>query len=122
MNHKKINIVYVSDATKQRNKSYFLASEFVPTVHSFKRFILTERVPKLNERCGGYLPSCDRIHEIFRALSTLRGLRGAPEVPPLCRETKSLGQQMLNATVGINGLIPCNIIIHATCQDPHAQK
>ena len=26
----------------------------------------------------------------------------APEVPPLCRETQSLGQQMLNATVGIN--------------------
>ena len=39
-----------------------------------------------------------------RALSTLRGLRGAPEVPPLCRETQSLGQQMLNALVGINGL------------------
>ena len=33
------------------------------------------------------------------------GLRGAPEVPPLCRETQSLGQQMLNAPVGINGLI-----------------
>ena len=32
------------------------------------------------------------------------GLRGAPEVPPLCRETQSLGQQMLDATVGINGL------------------
>ena len=29
-------------------------------------------------------------------------LRGAPEVPPLCRETQSLGQQMF----GINGLIP----------------
>jgi len=41
---------------------------------------------------------------MLRALSTLRGLRGAPEVPPLCRETQSLGQQMLNATVGINGL------------------
>ena len=40
----------------------------------------------------------------MRALSSLRGLRGAPAVPPLCRETQSLGQQMLNATVGINGL------------------
>ena len=30
-----------------------------------------------------------------RALSSLRGLRGAPEVPPLCRETQSLGKQML---------------------------
>ena len=38
----------------------------------------------------------------LRALSTLVGLRGAPEVPPLCRETQSLGHQMLNAPVGIN--------------------
>ena len=30
-----------------------------------------------------------------RALSSLRGLRGVPEVPPSCRETQSLGQQML---------------------------
>ena len=29
---------------------------------------------------------------------------GAPEVPPLCRETQSLGQQMLNAPFGINGI------------------
>ena len=48
-----------------------------------------------------------------RALSTLSGLRGAPEVPPLCRETQSLGQHMLelsceNATVGKNGLIQTN--------------
>ena len=40
----------------------------------------------------------------LRALSSLGGLRGAPAVPPLCRETRSLAQQMLNATVGINGL------------------
>ena len=45
-----------------------------------------------------------RVDSALRALSTLRGLRGAPEVPPLCRETQSLGQQMLNAPVGINGL------------------
>ena len=37
------------------------------------------------------------------------GIMGAPEVLPLCRETLSLGQQMLelsceNATVGTNGL------------------
>ena len=46
-----------------------------------------------------------RVDSALRALSTLRGLRGAPEVPPLCRETQSLGQQILNAPVGINGLI-----------------
>ena len=37
-----------------------------------------------------------RVDSALRALSTLRGLRGAPEVPPLCRETQSLGQQMRN--------------------------
>ena len=51
-----------------------------------------------------------RVDSALRALSSLRGLRMAPTVPPLCRETQSLGQQMLelsceNATVGINGLI-----------------
>ena len=45
-----------------------------------------------------------RVDSALRALSTLRGLRGAHEVPPLCRETQSLGQQMLNAPFGINGL------------------
>ena len=37
-----------------------------------------------------------RVDSALRALSTLRGLRGAPEVPPLCRETQSLGQHMLD--------------------------
>ena len=36
-----------------------------------------------------------RVDSALRALSTLRGLRGAPEVPPLCREAQSLGQKML---------------------------
>ena len=52
-----------------------------------------------------------RFDSPFRALSTLRGLRGAPEVPSLCRETQSLGQQMLKAPVSING---CQIVVHAT--------
>ena len=48
----------------------------------------------------------------LRTLSSLRGLRGTPEVPPLCRETQSLGQQMLelgceNATVGIVATFHC---------------
>ena len=46
-----------------------------------------------------------RVDSALRELSTLRGLRGAPEVPPLCRETQSLGQQMLKTPFGINGLI-----------------
>ena len=36
-----------------------------------------------------------RDDSALRALSSLRGLSGAPEFPPLCRETQSLGQQML---------------------------
>ena len=47
---------------------------------------------------GGTSGSPLKPDSALRALSTLRGLRGAPEVPPLCRETQSLGQQMLNAT------------------------
>ena len=35
----------------------------------------------------------------------------APRVPPLCRETQSLGQQMLNAPVDINGLRHIAILI-----------
>ena len=46
-----------------------------------------------------------RVDSALKALSSLRGLRGAPEVPPLSQETQSLGQQILNAPVGINGLI-----------------
>ena len=36
-----------------------------------------------------------RDDSALRTLSSLRGLRGAPAVPPLCRETQSLGQHML---------------------------
>ena len=52
-----------------------------------------------------------RDDSALRALSTLRSLRGAPAVPPLCREPQSLGQQMLNATVGTNALnLLCTIV------------
>ena len=37
------------------------------------------------------------------ALSSLRGLRGAPEVPPLCQET-SVSRTANVGTVGMNGL------------------
>ena len=57
------------------------------------------------------------VDSALRALSTLRGLRGAPEVPPLCRETQSLRQQMLNVPVGINGL---NIIQHKPVQSTNS--
>ena len=39
-----------------------------------------------------------RVDSALKTLSTLRGLRGASEFPPLCRDTQSLGQQMLACT------------------------
>ena len=53
------------------------------------------------EKYGNQSPYClmlftvTEVMQYLRALSSLRGLRGAPKVPPLCRETQSLGQQML---------------------------
>ena len=63
-----------------------------------------------------------RDDSVLRALSSLRSLRGTPEVPPLCRETQSLGQHMLelsceNATVGTNGLI-----VPPLCRDMLASR
>ena len=45
-----------------------------------------------------------RDDSALRALSTLRGLRGAPTVPPLCRET-SVSRTAHVGTVRKNGLI-----------------
>ena len=44
-----------------------------------------------------------RDDSALRALSSLRGLRGAPEVHPLCRET-SVSRTANVGTVGMNGL------------------
>ena len=50
---------------------------------------------------------CRPVRSTFAVRETASlGIMGAPEVPPLYRETQSLGQQMLNAPVGINGLMP----------------
>ena len=52
------------------------------------------------------------------------GIMGAPEVPPLCRETQSLGQQMLNAPLGINGLTIAfrSHVLTQEDKDPHATR
>ena len=49
-----------------------------------------------------------RDDSALRALSSLRGLRGAPEVPPLCGET-SVSRTANVGTVGKNGLIAVQI-------------
>ena len=76
---------------------------FVPTVPTFA--VRETDVSRHNGDTSGALLKPLRDDSALRALSTLGGLRGAPEVPPLCRETQSLGQQMLNAPLGINGSI-----------------
>ena len=44
-----------------------------------------------------------RDDNVLRALSSLGGLRGPPEAPPLCRET-SVSRTANVGTVGMNGL------------------
>ena len=61
------------------------------------------------KNCTHGIPPSPNTISALRTLSSLGGLRGAPAVPPLCRETQSLGQHMLElscekATVGTNGL------------------
>ena len=65
--------------------------------YSYQFFICCPRdaVSRHNEGTSGAPLKPLRVDSALRALSTLRGLRRAPAVPPLCRETQSLGQQML---------------------------
>ena len=81
----------------------------MPTV-AFNICCPRDCVSRYNGGTSGAFLKPLRDDSALRVLTTLRGLRGAPVVPPLCRETQSLGQQMLelsceNATVGTNGLI-----------------
>ena len=76
---------------------------FMPTV-AFNICCPRDCVSRHNGSTSGAPLKSLRVDSALRALSSLRGWRGAPEVPPLCRKTQSLGQHMLNATVGINGL------------------
>ena len=66
--------------------------------YSYQFFICCPRdwVSRHNGGTSGAPLKPLRVDSALRALSTLRGLRGAPEVSPLCRETQSLGQQMKN--------------------------
>ena len=95
----------VSDLSRTacKEKKWPIVNPFLPTVPTF-----TGRetdVSRHNGGTSGVSLQPLRHDSVLRALSTLRGLRGAPEVPPLCRETQSLGQQMLKGPLGINGLI-----------------
>ena len=66
---------------------------FMPTVPTFA--VRETYVSRHNGGTAGAPLKPLRDDSALRTLSSLGGLRGAPEVPPLCRETQSLGQQML---------------------------
>ena len=58
---------------------------FLPTVPTFA--VRETDVSRHNGGTSGAPLKPLRVDSALKALSTLRGLRGAPEVPPLCRET-----------------------------------
>ena len=68
---------------------------FLPTVPTFA--VRETCVSRHNGGASGAPLKPLRDDSALRALSSLRGLRGAPEVPPLCRET----QVSRTANVGI---------------------
>ena len=78
----------------------------MPTVPTFA--VRETDVSRLNGGSSGVLLKPLRDDSALRALSSLSGLRGALEVPPLCRET-SVSRTANVGTVGKNGL---NYIIY----------
>ena len=58
---------------------------FLPTVPTFA--VRETDVSRHNGGTSGAPLKPHRDDSALRALSSLRGLKGAPEVPPLCRET-----------------------------------
>ena len=80
---------------------------FMPTV-AFNICCPRDCVSRDNGGTAGAPLKPLRDDSALRTISSLRGLRGAPEVPPLCRETQSLGQQMLERWENmVQRNIPC---------------
>ena len=73
----------------------------MPTVPTFA--VQETDVSRHNGGTSGAPLKSLRDYSDHRALSSLRGLRGAPEVPPLCRET-SVSQTINVGTMGKNWL------------------
>ena len=74
---------------------------FMPTVPTFA--VRETDVSRHNGGTSGAPHKPLRDDSALRALSSLRGLRGAPKVPPLCRET-SVSRTANVGTVGKNWL------------------
>ena len=83
-------------------KVFFGVNPFMPTVPTFA--VRETDVSRHNGGTSGAPLKPLRDDSALRTLSSLRGLRGAPEVPPLCRET-SVSRTANVGTVGMNGLI-----------------
>ena len=110
--------VRVLKSSKSGVNPYF--NPFMPTV-AFNICCPRDCVSRHNGAPSGAPLEPLRADSALRAPSSLRGLRRAPAAPPLCRETKSLGQQMLNATVGINGLsrsIQWSVMVRGVSEGP----
>ena len=63
----------------------FSINQFLPTVPTFA--VRETDVSRYNVGTSGAPLKPLRDDSVLRALSSLRGLRGAPEVPLLCRDT-----------------------------------
>ena len=85
----------INQAAAAREARISRFNPFMPTV-AFNICCQRDCVFRHNGDTAGAPLKPLRDDSALRELSTLRGLRGAPEVPPLCRETQSLGQQMKN--------------------------
>ena len=75
--------------------------QFLPTVPTFA--VRETDVSRYNGGTSGAPLKPLRDDSALRALSSLRGLRGKPKVPPLCRETP-VSRTANVRTVGMNGL------------------
>ena len=78
-----------------------LINPFMPTV-AFNICFQRDCVSRHNGGTSGAPLKPLRDDRVLRALSSLRGLREAPEGPPLCRET-SVSRTANVCTVGMNG-------------------
>ena len=84
----------------QNCRYYQKVNPFMPTVPTFAVRETDVSRHKGGTRGAPLRPLRD--DGALRALSSLRGLRGAPELPPLCRET-SVSRTANVGTVGMTG-------------------
>ena len=81
--------------------SLLFSNPFFPSVPTFA--VREIDVSRHNGGTSGAPLKSPRDDGALKALSSLRGLRGAPEVPPLCRES-SVSRTANVGTEGKNGL------------------